>query len=254
MHDALEAPPANRPIRPPALATLHGTRPSIPELFRFMAEAELRFDRLRMRIIDRRMTTAGEQVETSEVWLRHPGRAKVIQTRGDGAGRDFDVWVSDGEVVQTYDGRNHLATRRAVLPRPVGADREDLPGFASIYVPVTPLPPETLAETFVHPHGFCRNVLATGKVRELGTAALAGDREALILRCDHPRTSHVLTDRPDHWLEVGVDRQTGIILLLAEHVGRRITRHGEVVALALDETLGDEIFTVHVSADATTLY
>jgi hypothetical protein len=45
-----------------------------------------------------------------------------------------------------------------------------------------------------------------------------------------------------------------MILLLAEHVGGRITRHGEVTALALDEPLGDEVFTVHVSADTIRLY
>jgi hypothetical protein len=253
MHE-LEAPPANATLRPPTMATLYGTNPTSSELFRFMAEAELRLHSLRMRIVDRRFNAHGEETETSEVWLRHPGLAKVVQTRGDGSGRDYDVWVSDGTVVQTYTGLNHLVTRRTVLPRPVGAADDDLPGYARIYVPVTPLPPETLAETFVHPHGFCRNVLATGVLRSLGTAALAGEREALLLRCDHPRTSHVLTDRPDHWLEVAVDRQTGMILLLAEHVGGRITRHGEVVALALDERLGDEVFTVHVSADTTKLY
>jgi len=252
MHE-LEVPPQNRSLRSPGLPTLHGTQPTSSELFRFMAEAELRFASQRMRIVDRRFGAGGEQVETSEVWLRHPGRAKVIASRAEG-GRDFDVWVSDGETVRTYDARSHMATSRVRPARPVGADDERLPGFARIYVPVTPLPPETLATTFVHPHGFCRNVLATGLVRELGTTALVQDREALILRCDHPRTSHVLTDRPDHWLEVGVDRQTGMILLLAEHVGGRITRHGEVVALSLDEPLGDELFTVHVSADATTIY
>lgn len=253
MHDT-EAPPANALLRPPTHATLYGTSPSTSELFRFMAEAELRFNSLRMRIVDRRINTAGEQVETTEVWLRHPGRAKVVQTRGNAAQRDYDVWVGDGETVQTYTGHNHLVTRRSVQPRPVGAANDALPGHARIYVPVTPLPPETLAETFIHPHGFCSNVLATGAVRELGTAALVNAREALVLRCDHPRVSHVLTDRPDHWLEVAVDRQTGMILLLAEHVGGRITRHGEVVALALDEPLTDDLFTVHVSSDATLLY
>jgi hypothetical protein len=255
MHDALEAPPPNSSLRAPELPTLHGTQAGTRELFRFMSEAELRFRTLRMRIVDRRFGAAGESVETSEVWLRHPGQAKVIQWRGEGgAGRDFDVWVSDGERVRTYDARNHVATNRLLPPRPVGSTRDDLPGFARIYVPVTPLPPESLAQTFVHPHGFAHNVLSSGVVRELGTTALVNEREALILRCDHPRISHVLTDRPDHWLEVGVDRQTGMLLLLAEHVGGRMTRHAEVAALALDEPLGDEVFTVHVSADATTIY
>jgi hypothetical protein len=253
MHET-ELPPPNAPLRPPASAGLYDAQPSINELFAFMAEAELRFASLRLRIADRRYNAGGEEVETSELWLRHPGFAKVIQTRGEGAGRDYDAWVSDGEHVRTYTGRNHLATARRVPPRPVGAAAEDLPSYARLYVAVTPLPAETLAETFVHPHGFCQNVLATGAVRLLGTAPLVGSREALILRCDHPRTSHVLTDRPDHWLEVGVDRQTGMIVLLAEHVGGRITRHGEVTALTLDETIGDEVFTVHVSADTTRLY
>jgi hypothetical protein len=253
MHET-EAPPPNALVRPPELATMYGSTPSVRELFRFMAEAELRFTSLRMRIVDRQVNARGETTETSEVTLRHPGRAKVVQTRGDAAQRDYEVWVSDGTTVQAYTAHNNLLTRRSPAPRPVGVADERLPAHARIYVPVTPLPAKTLAETFFHPHGFCHNVLATGDVYEVGSAALAGGREALVLRCDHPRTSHVLTDRPDHWLEVGVDRQTGLILLLAEHVGGRITRHGEVVALALDEPIGDEVFTVHVSSDTTRLY
>ena len=147
-----------------------------------------------------------------------------------------------------------MATRRRLPNLPVGAADASLPSFARLYVPVTPLPPETLAETFIHPHGFCRNVLATGQTRRLGTAVLLGGREAIVLRCDHPRTSHVLTDRPDHWLEVAVDYQTGLILLLAEHIGGRITRHGEVVSLGLDEPITDDAFRLHLSADTLRLY
>ena len=102
-------------------------------------------------------------------------------------------------------------------------------------MPQTALPAETVADTFVHPNGFCRNVLRTGVVYRRGTASLAGGRETILLRCDHPRTSHLLLDRPDHWLEVGVDAQTGMILLLAEHVGDRITRHAEATSVRLDE-------------------
>ena len=236
------------------MATLPTREPDLVALYRFMAEAELRFETLRMRIADRRFGTTGETVETSEMWLRHPGLAKVVQTRGAPTERDFDVWVTDGESVQTFVAANNLATHRRVPPRPVGTDDPALPEFARLYVPVTPLPAETLADTFVHPHGFCRNVLATGVTRRRGTAVLLGDREAIILRCDHPRVSHVLTDRPDHWLEVAVDYQTGLILLLAEHVGGRMTRHGEVTSLSLDESIGDEAFRIHASADTRTLY
>jgi hypothetical protein len=252
MHE-IEVAPRNRELRPPELATLPTRDPDLDSLFAFMSEAELRFETLRMRIEDWRQGARGEEVETSEVWLRHPGSAKVVQSRGDGMGRDFDIWLTDGSSVQRYDARSGVATKRGVPPAPVGADAAVLPPRSRIYVSVTPLPAETLAETFVHPRGFCRNVLLTGVTFKLGTADVAG-REALLLRCDHPRTSHVLTDRPDHWLEVGVDFQTGMILLLAEHIGGRMTRRGQVTALSLDETIPDDAFRVHTSDDTRLLY
>ena len=84
-----------------------------------------------------------------------------------------------------------------------------------------------MVDTFVHPHGFCRNVLATADLTLRGTARLA-DREVYVLRADHPRSTEVLTDRPDRWLELAVDRLSGLVLLLAEHVGDQLTRHAEV--------------------------
>jgi hypothetical protein len=236
------------------LAVLPDADPSLEELFDFMAEAELRFESLRLRIVDRRITARGEEVETHEVWLRHPGRAKMISSRGEPAERDFDVWVSDGERVQTYDARGNTATDRRVPHGPVGATATDLPSFARVYRPRTQLPPESLADTFVHPHGFCRNVLSTGSVRRRGTAAFPGGREVALLRCDHPRASHVLTDRPDHWLEVGVDTQTGMIVLLAEGVGEQLTRHAEATSVSFDEPIPDDAFTLHVSSDTRTIY
>ena len=236
------------------MPTLPDRTPDLVTLYTFMREAELRFSSLRMRIVDRRAGTHGEEVETSDVWLRHPGLAKVVQTRGDSLARDFDIWLTDGETVQTYVARNNVATRRRVPSPPVGAaDDSNLPPFARLYLPVTPLAAETLAETFVHPRGFCRNVLATGNTLILGTGMVA-NREVVLLRCDQPRTSHVLTDRPDHWLEVAVDYQTGLILLLAEHIGGRITRKGEVTSLGLDEPIPDDAFRLHISDDTVTLY
>jgi hypothetical protein len=96
-------------------------------------------------------------------------------------------------------------------------------------------------------------VLFTGVVSRRGTAEIAG-REAILVRCDHPRTSHVLTDRPDHWLEVGIDVQTGMLVLLAEHVGDQMTRHAQALTIALDEPIQDETFTLHLSSDVRKLY
>ena len=87
----------------------------------------------------------------------------------------------------------------------------------------------------------------------VGTAMLQG-REAFIVRADHPRTSQVLTDRPDRWIEVGIDRMTGFMLLLVEHIGDHVSHQAEVTSLELDPHLGDEVFEMYVSSDVRMLY
>ena len=240
----------------PRVESLGADAPTPTQLFTFMRDAERRFQTLRMRIVDTTYGAAGASTEITELWLRHEGHAKVVTRRGEAAGvaRDFHVWTGDGRTVKTYDAGANTASIRPVRARVRGATDADLPSFARIYTPLTPLPMETLAEVFVHPHGYCRNVLATGRLELLGASRLAGGRDAFVLRCDHPRTSHVLTDRPDHWLEVGVDRMLGVILMLAEGVGRRVTRHAEVRDLSLDERIGDETFELYLSPDVRMIY
>jgi hypothetical protein len=240
-------------VRAPEQPVLPVGTPQLEELFAFMAEAELRFDSLRMRIVDRQITTHGEETVTHDVWLRHPGAAKIVSTRGASSEGDYDVWVSDGETVHTFNALGRTATQRRAPRPPRGADDPDLPRRSRIYHMQTALQPETVADTFVHPNGLCRNVLATGVIYHRGTAAING-REAMLLRCDHPRTSQLLLDRPDHWLEIGVDSQTGMVLLIAEHVGERITRHAQATNVRLDETIPDSAFTVHTSSDTRTIY
>ncbi len=254
MHELIPVADATA-TRTPTIVALEADAPSLSDLFAFMAEAELRFESLRMRILDRTWTTRGEMLETLEVAVRHPGFARVVRRRGDaGLNRDYDVWVSDGDTLQTLDARSGTASVRPHRNRVRGAADKDLPSFSRVWTPRTMLPPKTLADTFVHPRGFCRNVLSTGPVKLLGSARVAGDRAAFLVRADHPRTSHVLTDRPDRWLEVGVDRMTGMILLLIEHVGDRVTRHAEVADLELDPSLPDEVFSIHLSSDTRVIY
>jgi outer membrane lipoprotein-sorting protein len=257
MHDPAPQTSSERALttpRAPEYPVLPETTPALDELFAFMAEAELRFESLRMRIVDRQVTTHGEEVVTHDVWFRHPGFAKVVSTRGASSEGDYEVWLSDGDIVRTFNALGHTATERRARRAPVGVTDPDLPRFARVYLPQTALEAETVADTFVHPNGLCRNVLTTGLVSRRGTASLAGGRETILLRCDHPRASHVLLDRPDHWLEVGVDAQTGMLLLYAEHVGDRMTRHAEASSVRLDETIPDSAFTIHVSSDTRTIY
>ena len=77
---------------------------------------------------------------------------------------------------------------------------------------------ETLPETFVHPAGYCQNVLATGRCRVTGADGRRrprGDRA----ECDHPRTMEMVGDRPDFRDRIAVDRADGVILRLDESIG-----------------------------------
>lgn len=257
MHDAASQTSSDRAlstVRAPEYPVLPESTPALNELFAFMAEAELRFESLRMRIVDRQVTSHGEETSTHDIWLRHPGFAKVVTTRGEVSDGDYDVWVSDGETARTFNALGRTATQRRAPRAPRGLDDPDLPRFSRVYVAQTTVQPETVADTFVHPNGFCRNVLNSGVVYRRGTASLVSGRETILLRCDHPRLSHLLLDRPDHWLEIGVDTVTGMMVLLAEHVGDRITRHAEATSIRLDEAIPDSAFTIHTSSDTRTLY
>ena len=115
-----------------------------------------------------------------------------------------------------------LGTQRPVRNRPRGLDDPDLPGTSKVYEPLTALPMETLPDTFVHPAGYCQNVLATGRCTVTGTAIVSG-REAILLECDHPRTTELPGDRPDFRISIAVDRDTGVILELVESIGGDVT-------------------------------
>jgi len=246
---------AGAEYRTPSIVTLGEEAPSLSELFSFMSEAELRVQSLRMRISETVLTARGDETAYLEVSLRHPGYARITRRRSDQPlSRDYDVWITDGHVVRTYDAASNNASTRPLRWGVVGGERPELPAFARLVTPRTPLPAESIAETFIHPHGYARNVLVSGPVSIVGTAVLAGDREAFIVRADHPRSAFVLNDRPDHWIELGVDRMTGFLLLLAQHVGDQVTRHAEVTSLEVDPILGDEVFELHLSSDVRMLY
>ena len=244
----------------PGVIALPETAPSVEELFLFMREAERRFRTLRMRIGERTQTAAGPTETSVEVWLAHPGRAKVIENRPiHGAGgsvgetaTSYYVWVSDGERVRTYDSATNVTTNRPHRHVPDEIADPTLPAFARIVPPITELPMESLPEAFVHPAGLARN-LATGHVILVGQAHIAG-REALVLEIGQPRVTIIETDRRDRSVVLGVDRETGIVVLLEERVGETVTRRAEVTYLEPDAPIRDDVFTIHVPADAVTMF
>jgi hypothetical protein len=241
-------------LRRPEIVALGSELPSVARLFTFMRDAELRFQSLRMRLEERSWTARGETVVVSEVVIQHAGRARIATFEaGAGTAGNHVLWLTDGETVRTYVGADRRGTERPIRNRPRGLDDRDFPGRSKVYTPLTPLQMETLPELFVHPAGFCQNVLATGHCRVSGTTDVAG-RESIVLECDHPRTVEVLADRPDYRIEIAVDRLQGLITRLVETVGSEITRMATVVALDVDPPLAPDAFDFEFPAGTTIVY
>ena len=240
--------------RRPEIVALSAEMPAIDELFTFMRDAELRFETLWLRIEERSFGTLGEQLTTSETALRHPGLARVTTSEPSaGATGSFEIWISDGEFVRTYSRQHKLGTERPVRPSVRGLDDPDLPGHTKVYRSLTALPTETLPETFIHPAGYCQNVLATGQTWISGTEVVHG-RETIVVQCDHPRATELAADRPDFHIEIAVDRADGAILRLVETIGGDVTRQAEAVTFEPDAALPPATFDFHFPTGTTMLY
>ena len=246
--------PVRRGEKRAELAALPVELPTVAELFTFMRDAERRFETLKLRIEERTYGARGAQVVTIDVALRHPGHARVVTTEpGTKAAGHNEVWISDGEIVRTYSAVHRLGTSRPIRNRPRGLDPRDYPGKSTVYEPITPMPTETLPELFVHPAGYCQNVLATGECWSSGTDRVAG-REAIVVECDHPRAVEREVDRPDYHIQVAVDRLDGIVTRLVESVGDEVTRVAEVTYLEPDAALPATTFDFEFPEGTTLLY
>ena len=74
---SLPVPVRGRP-RPEMASLPPDDLPTLGQLFTFMRDAELRFETLRMRIEERTATSLGDQTLATDVWLRHPGWARML--------------------------------------------------------------------------------------------------------------------------------------------------------------------------------
>ena len=240
--------------RRPEIAQLPAGHPDVDVLFTFMRDAELRFETLRLRLEERTLVTTGETIRIHELLLRHPGRARVTTVHPqDATPANHDVWLSDGQTVRTYRAGHRYGTDRPSRSRVAGLDGSDLPGTSRAYHPRTNLPANSLVETFVHPAGFCQNVLATGACRIAGTELVQG-REAIIVESLHPRTIEMAGDRPDHRLVLAVDRETGLIARLEERFGRVTSRLVTATEMAPDTPIPDTAFSLAIPSTAAMIY
>jgi outer membrane lipoprotein-sorting protein len=240
--------------RVPEIVALGPDMPDLATLFTFARDAELRFATLRLRLEERAGIARGETLRLHEVLVRHPGRVRVTTIRPDRpATTNHDIWLSDGEMVRVYRSWHRLATFRPVRPGLAGIDDRDLPRTSRPYAPLTALPANTLPDTFLHPGGYCQNVLATGACSVAGTGTVAG-REVIFVTVDHPRTVEMAGDRPDHRIEIAVDRETGVLALLVESFGGVATRRVEATELAPDAAIPDSAFSMAIPADASLIY
>jgi outer membrane lipoprotein-sorting protein len=246
--------PVKAGVRHVEVTALPAGLPTVEELFTFARDAERRFDTLLMRIEERVYGSRGEQVSTMDVALKHPGHARVVTAEpgGRAAGR-HELWISDGEIVRTFSAAHKLGTSRPVRNRVRGLDPDEYPGRSTVYDPITPLPMETLAELFVHPAGYCQNVLSTGDTWIAGTERIAG-REAIVVECLHPRAVEREVDRPDYAVQVAFDRLDGFITRLVESVGKDVTRLAEVVHVDPDAALPPTTFDFEFPEGTTILY
>src|SRR5919198_831213 len=240
--------------RRPELVAIPSELPTVQELFTFMRDAELRFETLKMRIQERTFTARGEQVVQMDVAIRHPGEARVTTSEpARGTAGNYEIWISDGVRVRTYSAPNKLGTERPVRHTVRGVNEHDFPGMSHVYYPVTPLPMETLPDTFIHPAGYCQNVLGTGRTWISGTDEING-REVIVVECDHPRTIEVEADRPDFHIQLGVDRADGVIFRLVETIAGEVTREAEVVAYDPNAALPPSTFVFEFPSDTTRLF
>ena len=159
----------------------------------------------------------------SEVVLRHPNDARV--TTSQPAARDaanYELWISDGEIVRTYSGAHKLGTERPVRRAVVGVSgrtSRDLPGTSPGLRPAH-RPADGDPAGDVRPSRRATARTSSRRVTAGSSASTrSAGREAIVVECVHPRTIEMAADRPDFRIRVAVDRADGVILRLEESIG-----------------------------------
>ena len=212
--------------RRPQVAVLPAGLPSLGDLFDFMRDAELRFATLQMRIEDRTETARGDGRHLDGGRAPPPGRR---QGHDDAAGRTARSgstrsgsrtasWCGPTRASTSSGPSGRSATGRAAWP--TRTSRGPRPGLRAAHGAAVRDAARTPSSTRRATARTCSRPVAAGSP---GRRSSSG-REAILVECDHPRTTEIAGDRPDHHLSLAVDRETGVILRLVESIGGVETR------------------------------
>ena len=163
-----------------------------------MRDAELRFATLRMRIEERSQTARGDGPVLDGDVLRHPGDARVTTTRdgrrrvGPNTRSGSPTASSSGRIrASTSSGRSgRSATGRAGWPTATSPAR---PASTSRSRRCRPRRCPTRSSTR---RATARTSSRPAAARSPARTSSSG-REAILLECDHPRTTELAGDRPD---------------------------------------------------------
>ena len=232
----------------PVVSALPGGLPTLDQLFAFAADAERRARTLRLRIEDRSVTTSGESLTRTEILVDRP-RARVTTSTGSA----YEVWATDGSVIEQYNAASNTATRRPHRAPPTGLDDAELPATAGHVQTLGPLPGKGWASTFLRSAHFCANTLRSGTLGAIHES-IHLDRAALTVESAAPRIIDRVGDHATFRYRVTFDRATGILLSVSEIHDDRVVREAQVTAITLDAPIPASEFIVEMPEGVTKIY
>jgi hypothetical protein len=202
-----------------------------------------------LRIEEQGQSATGPTTTEIELLVARP-HARVTTRKADGS---YELWATDGSVIEGYNSATKTATRRPHRAAPTGLTEPGIPAASRVPTSLGPLPARGWATTFLRPSSFCTTVLAGAVLGSVEARLIAG-RAALTLEAAAPRTVELSGDRADFRYRVAFDRATGILLCVEEFRGETLMRSACVTAVGIDEQIPASEFTIELPAGTIPLY
>ena len=165
---------------------------------------------------------------------RRAGRAR--SWRGD-----YEIWISDGEIVRTYVGPHKLGTQRPIRNRPRGLDDPDFPGMSRVYEPSPASRWRRCPRRSSIRRASARTSSRPAAVRSPGAPGQRSSDDPPALR---PSADRRAAGRPARPLDGDLrsTATTGVIVRLVETIGGSVTRDATASVLEPDAPLPPSAF------------